>query len=57
MKRDGISREQAEMRINAQKPESFYRENCDYILEGKYDSSAEFEEKCREFFSVIIPEM
>ena len=54
MKRDGISLEQAEKRINAQKPESFYRENCDHILEGKYDSSAEFEEVCREFFSGIL---
>jgi len=54
MERDGISREQAEMRANAQKPEEFYKENCDYILEGIYGSVEEFEEKCREFFAEIL---
>ena len=54
MKRDGITREQAQMRINAQKPDSFYKENCDHMLEGIYDTSGEFEEKCKEFFAEII---
>jgi len=54
MQRDGISQEQAEMRISAQKPDSFYRENCDVMLEGIYDTSEEFEEKCKEFFAEII---
>ena len=36
MKRDSITREQAEKRINAQKPDSFYVENCDRILENTY---------------------
>ena len=56
MKRDGITREQAEMRINAQKPDSFYIENCDFMLEGKYDTSAEFEEECKVFFEKLISE-
>jgi len=51
--RDGLTREQAMMRINAQKPESFYIENCDYILENTYDTQAEFEEKCKEFFKEL----
>jgi len=55
MKRDGITREQAEMRLKAQKPDSYYIENCDYMLEGKYDTSAEFEEVCKVFFESIIP--
>jgi len=54
MARDKITREQAELRINAQKPESFYRENCDYMLEGIYDTSEEFEAKCKGFFAELI---
>jgi len=53
-KRDGITREQAELRINAQKPDSFYRENCDFMLEGIYETSGEFEDKCKEFFAELI---
>ena len=55
MKRDGITREQAEMRVNAQKPDSFYIENCDHILQGKFESPIEFEKECTEFFKGIIP--
>ena len=54
MRRDGITREQAELRINAQKPDSFFRENCDFMLEGIYDSPDEFEEVCKEFFTRLI---
>jgi len=50
MKRDNISKENAQARINAQKPESFYKENCDYILENKCDTQEKFEEKCIGFF-------
>jgi dephospho-CoA kinase len=50
IKRDNISQEAAKVRINAQKPESYYIENCDYILENTYDTQKEFEEKCSEFF-------
>ena len=56
MKRDGITREQAEMRVNAQKPESFFRENCDYILENTFGASDEFEKYCKEFFKRLIGE-
>jgi len=54
IKRDNLSREMAEMRINAQNPENFYKENCDYILENIYDTQAEFEEKCKYFFKKNI---
>jgi len=50
MKRDNISKDAALSRINAQKPESFYKENCGYILENTYDTEEEFEDKCFEFF-------
>jgi len=48
--RDNLTKEQALLRINAQQPESFYRKNCDHILENVYDTQAEFDEKCKEFF-------
>ena len=54
MNRDGITRKQAEMRINAQKPDSFYEENCDYMLKGVYSAPGEFEEECRKFFDKMI---
>ena len=54
MARDGISRKQAEARINAQKPDSFFIENCDYILEDVYDTPEEFEKACTEFFKEFI---
>ena len=50
MKRDNISKEIAQARINAQKPEGFYNENCDYILENTCDTQEKFEEKCIGFF-------
>jgi len=54
MARDGISRELAERRIDAQKPDSYFEENCDYVLEGIYSEPGEFEDKCKEFFMKIL---
>ena len=54
MARDGITREKAEMRICAQKPDDFYKDNCDYVLEGICANPGEFEEKCIEFFKKIL---
>ena len=54
MSRDGIAREQAEIRVNAQKPDNFYRENCDHMLEGNYDTPEEFEAECRKFFAGLL---
>jgi len=55
MDRDNLTKECAMLRVNAQQPESFYRENCDYILENVYDSQAAFEKRCLEFFRNLIP--
>ena len=52
--RDGLTMEQAQKRVNAQKPESFYRDNCDYILENMYETQSAFEDKCVEFFNKIL---
>jgi len=54
MARDGITREQAQLRMDAQKPVGFYQENCDCILEGNCVTADEFEEKCKDFFSELL---
>jgi dephospho-CoA kinase len=54
IKRDKLTSTQAKNRINAQQPESFYIEKCDYILENIYEAKAEFEKKCTEFFGDLI---
>ena len=54
MDRDKLTRKHAQKRITAQQPESYYKKNCDYILENNYDTQAEFEEKCIEFFSELL---
>ena len=55
MVRDGISREDALRRVNAQKSDDYYIENCTYAL--KNDSSfEEFENKCEEFFGGLLNE-
>ena len=49
LSRDGISYEHAALRIRAQKPESYFRENCDYVLENN-GTQEDFQEKCLAFF-------
>jgi len=56
MSRDNLSKEHALMRINAQQPDSYYREKCDYILENTFNTQTEFEEKCKDFFKNIFKE-
>lgn len=34
MERDGLSEEDAELRISAQKDDSFYIENCDFVIDN-----------------------
>jgi len=53
MKRDGITKDQAEMRVNAQKADSFYEDNCDYILENYNNTPEDFEQECKEFFTML----
>ena len=47
--RDGISREYAELRIRAQKDESYFRRHCGYVLENA-GTQEDFREKCLAFF-------
>ena len=53
MARDGISEEYARLRIAAQKPEAFFRENSDVFLVND-GSEAAFLEKCRSAFAQIV---
>jgi len=57
MARDNITREQAEARINAQKPDKFYRKNCTFLLENRAGSMAAFEQLIGEFLEDILFEM
>lgn len=53
IKRENIDRRYAELRIDAQKPNEYFQEHCDYTLMN--DSTKEaFAEKSRELFTAII---
>ncbi len=49
MDRDHLTREQSLARIRAQKPERYFKEKCNYLLENT-GSIADFQEKCLVFF-------
>ena len=51
--RDGLTKEQAIARIRAQKPEQYFRENCDHILENTGTTEA-FRTKCLAFFQKLL---
>ena len=53
MARDGITREYAALRVDAQKPDSYFEEKCDYILKNN-STEEEFREKCRSKFLEVI---
>lgn len=52
MARDGISEDYARSRIAAQHEESWFREQCDYVLENK-DTKMHFQEKCLAFLNQL----
>lgn len=54
MAREGISREYAWARVNAQKPEEFFRANCDYVLNNSCAAPEEFAQQARSLFYKII---
>ncbi len=54
MAREGIGREYAAMRADAQKGDEFFIENCDYILRNDYDSEADFRRDCGKLIDTII---
>ena len=54
MAREGISREYAWARVNAQKPEEFFRANCDYVLCNDCAGPEEFACQVRALLRKII---
>ena len=42
------------MRVAAQKPASFFIENCDYVLESNAPTSEEFRQRCKAFFTEML---
>ncbi|MCI2058236.1 MAG: threonylcarbamoyl-AMP synthase [Oscillibacter sp.] len=54
MARDGIDEQYARMRISAQKPDDFYREKCDCVLENSADSPEAFQQEARNYFEKLI---
>ncbi len=53
--RDGITDQAAKKRMNAGKPEQFYRENCHHILENN-GSVTEFTEKAKTLIEKLLAE-
>ena len=53
MQRDGITREYAQNRINAQKGEDWFREQCGYTLYND-GTREEFQRKCAEFLDGLL---
>ena len=53
MARDSIPRDYAALRVDAQKPDSYFEEKCDHILKNNSTEQA-FREKCRSKFLEVI---
>lgn len=53
MKRDGISYEYAMMRVNAQYPNEYFEQKCEYVLHN--DGSADkFRKECKNLFKEVL---
>jgi len=52
MAREGISREYALLRVRAQKPDAYFKENCDYVLENNGDMES-FVIQCKKMMEEI----
>ena len=53
MAREGLTREYAVLRVDAQKNDDYFRQNCDYILENNFDTEDEFRIECRKLLNII----
>lgn len=54
MARDGLTEEQARARIDAQKSEAWYRENCTFLLENQGEDRDACRKRMRVFFNNIL---
>ena len=53
MQRDNITADQALLRINGPKKQSYFAQKCHYVLENN-GTQAEFREKCLAFFQKLL---
>ena len=54
MAREGISEAYAWSRVNAQKPDEYFIQNCDYTLINDCSSAEEFSQKARDFLKEVL---
>ena len=54
MARDHLTREQAQARINAQKPDGYYEGLCTYLLENQEEDRDAFDALMRDFFTSLL---
>lgn len=55
MARDGVDEHYARRRVDAQKPEAFFRQSSDFVLENtEKDAPGDFGERARELFRKIL---
>ncbi len=54
MEREQISYEYAMLRIGAQKPDDWFRAQCDAVLENNCGSAEEFRARCRDFMKNLL---
>lgn len=54
MEREGITEEYARLRVQAQKKETWFRENCDYVLVNDHANAQSFQACARALFQEII---
>ena len=52
--RDHLEPSYSQLRIQAQKPDSYFAENCDFVLVNDCQSAEAFKRKCRKFFEQRI---
>ena len=53
MARDGVSREYALLRIDAQRPDSYFIENCEHVLYNNADPE-KFRTECDQLFKEVL---
>lgn len=53
MMRDGVNRDYALMRIDAQKPDSYFIENCNHVLYNNADPE-KFRQECGQLFKEVL---
>ena len=54
MRREGISREYAELRVSAQKDSDYFEKRCDYVLDNSFGDENEFRQECRKLLDILI---